>query len=183
MLIFFLMITTSFSINVGTLNFILIKKNSFFFFYTYTNNLYFFLKVHEHIFFDINSKALIFNFINEEPKRKGLYLYVTFFFKNWTNLFFQKIKFKGKGYKIRKKEKAIQFFFGRSHLTSIWFKGVHVKRLHKYKLFVAVTNNYRLYLIHRFIDSIRKLNIYTKRGLRLSRQKVIKKAGKKSGYM
>jgi len=177
------MLTTSFSIHVGTLNFILLKKNKCFFFYTYTNNLYFFIKIHERAFFEINSKTLIFSFLSNAPKRKGLFLYITFFFKNWTNLFFQKIRFKGKGYKIRKRKKAIQFFFGRSHLTSIWFKGVCIKRLHKYKLFVAVTNNYKLYLIHRFIDSIRKLNIYTKRGLRLSRQKIFKKTGKKSAYM
>ena len=124
MLVFSIMLTTSFSIHLGTLNFILLKKNKCFFLYTYTNNLYFLIKVHEHAFFEVNSKTLIFSFINEAPKIRGLNCYFEFFFKNWANLFFQKIRFKGKGYKIRKRKKAIQFFFGRSHLTSIWFKGV-----------------------------------------------------------
>jgi len=177
------MLVTSFSIHTGNLNFIILKKKTTDYFYIYTKSLYFFIKIQEPIFYNKNSKTLSFTFFDNFNKKKGISNYVNFFFKNWSNLFFQKIKFKGKGYKIRKKREAIRFFFGRSHLTSVWFKGMSIKRLHKYKLFIASSSSHRMYLVQKFVNTIRQLNIYTKRGLRLSRQKVIKKIGKKSSYV
>ena len=179
----YVMLVTSISIHTGNLNFIILRKDVNTYFYIYTKSLYFFLKIKEPIFYNVNSKTLSFTFFDDLKKNKGVSSYVNFFLKNWSNLFFQKIKFKGKGYKIRKRKNAVRFFFGRSHLTSVWFKGMKVKRLHKYKLFVASSSSHRMYLMEKFVRAIRQLNIYTRRGLRLSRQKVVKKAGKKSAYV
>lgn len=177
------MIVTRLSVYLGNINFIFLKKKKDKYIYLYTDNIYFFIKITNINFFNQNSKTLSLVFFDYFVQKKGITNYWNFFFKNWQNLFFRKIKFKGKGYKIKKKNKKINFFFGRAHLTSIWFKGVYIKRLNKYKLFVAAESSYRLYLIHKFIDIIRKLNVYTRRGLRLSRQKVLKKVGKKSSYV
>jgi hypothetical protein len=54
---------------------------------------------------------------------------------------------------------------------------MNVKKLKKYKMYLKYTN--KNYNIVETILKIRKLNIFTKKGLRLARQVVLKKKGKK----
>lgn len=95
-----------------------------------------------------------------------------------------KIKFKGKGLKIRKfKKKSIKFFFYRSHLNLIIFKKTRVKKKRKTKILIFKKNKKKLFFLKKLILSIRSINKYTLRGLRTSRQLVKKRSGKKSTYM
>ena len=57
------------------------------------------------------------------------------FLKSLSVYFFTKIKFKGKGFRIKffKKIKLIKFYFGRSHKTFVILKGLLKKKISKYK--------------------------------------------------
>jgi len=101
------------------------------------------------------------------------------------NIFFEKISFKGKGFKLtsKKKTRFIHFLFGHSHIKTIFLKKVKMKRLTKYKYFFKSKHKYDLKSSVRMISNIRPLNIFTKRGLRINRQFVYKRKGKKSTYV
>ena len=96
-----------------------------------------------------------------------------FYFCNFT-----KIKFTGKGYKIKKNnKKSIILLFNRAHITIMWWNNIIVKRLKKYKIYIKYTNKTRK--IVELLLNIRPINIFTKKGLRKSRQILFKKKGKK----
>lgn len=107
------------------------------------------------------------------------------FFKSWEFYFFSKIKFKGKGFRIRylKKLKLVKFFFGRSHKTFILFKNVYLKRINKYKFIVKNIEKTVVIRNRRMAVNIKPLNFYTLRGLRASKQIVFKRKGKKGTYI
>ena len=65
----------------------------------------------------------------------------------------------------------------------IFLKKVKMKRLSKYKYFFKSKIEKKLKDSARLISNIRPLNIFTKRGLRRSRQVVYKRKGKKSTYV
>ena len=91
---------------------------------------------------------------------------------------FNKIKFTGKGYKIKKNTKqSIVLLFNRSHTTTLWWSGVFLKKLKKYKMYIKY--NKPDMLIINSILNIRPINIFTKKGLRCARQILLKKKGKK----
>jgi len=64
------------------------------------------------------------------------------FLKTFESYFFIKIKFKGKGFKIKynKKLKLIKFYFGRSHMTFFKLKKIKLKKINKYKFFLRNFN-------------------------------------------
>ncbi len=101
------------------------------------------------------------------------------------SMFFEKITFKGKGFKLtsKKKTKFLHFFFGHSHIKVIFLKKLKMKRISKYKYFFKSKLEAELKQSARLISNIRPLNIFTKRGLRRSRQFVFKRKGKKSTYV
>jgi ribosomal protein L6P/L9E len=98
---------------------------------------------------------------------------------------FVKIKFKGKGFKIGfyKNKNIMNFFFGSSHINTFLIKDTIIKKINKYK-FVLKSNNFtRLNTISKKITKIRYINFYTLRGLRKSRQQIIKRKGRKGTFM
>src|SRR4051812_9906383 len=101
------------------------------------------------------------------------------------NIFFEKINFKGKGFKLRikKKNKFIFYMFGHSHINVALLGKTKIKRLTKYKYIFKLRNKYILKSTVTNICNVRPLNIYTKRGLRKTRQFVFKRKGKKSTYI
>lgn len=107
------------------------------------------------------------------------------FLKTFENYFFIKIKFKGKGFKIKfnKKLKLIKFYFGRSHLTFFKLKKVKLKKITKYKFLLKSLNFEKLKTKSNKITCIKPVNVYTLRGIRLSRQFISKRKGKKSSYI
>jgi len=107
------------------------------------------------------------------------------FFKTFELYFFIKIKFKGKGFKIKfnKKLKIIKFFFGRSHITIFKLKKIKLKKITKYKFILKNLNFVKLKTNAMKITKIKPLNVYTLRGLRLAKQIIQKRKGKKSSYI
>lgn len=173
---------TKLSICLYNYNLLLINKNNTYI-YIYNKIFYFTIITKFYVFVEENSNAIIIENFDSKKKKELEKKIVETFIKTWNVYFFQKIKFTGKGYKIKKKKKSIKFFFGRSHLTTIFFKKISIRRLTKYKLFFFTKKYETVKFINSLIKKIRKINIYTKRGLRFSRQKIYKKTGKKSSYM
>ena len=102
-----------------------------------------------------------------------------------SNTIFKKIKFKGKGFRIRflKKLKLVKFFFGKSHKTYIFFRNIILKKINKYKFILKGLNSENIIVNSKRITSIRPINFYTLRGLRESRQIIFKRKGKKGTYI
>lgn len=107
------------------------------------------------------------------------------YLKTFEIYFFIKIKFKGKGFKIKfnKKLKLIKFFFGRSHITYYKLKKIKLKKINKYKFLLKSFNLSKLKKTASNITFIKPMNLYTLRGIRLSRQYIYKRKGKKSSYI
>lgn len=107
------------------------------------------------------------------------------FLKTFEFYFFIKIKFKGKGFKIKfnKKLKLIKFYFGKSHITIFKLKKIKLKKITKYKFILKNLNFMKLKTNAMKITKIKPVNVYTLRGIRLSKQIIRKRKGKKSSYI
>lgn len=146
---------------------ILVAKNSnYFFFDKWSNSI---------VFFDKNVNSNITKVENS----------FSAFFKSVNLYFYSKIKFKGKGFRIKflKKSKIIKFFFGRSHITFIVIKNICKKRINKYKFILKSINKKSLNKLSKKITNIKKFNVYTLRGIRKSKQIIFKRKGKKGTYI
>lgn len=100
------------------------------------------------------------------------------FLKQFHKSEYKKIKFTGKGYKIKKNtNKSIILLFNRAHITTIWWRNVNILKLKKYKMYVKYTK-YNKEIVDKILG-VRIVNIFTKKGLRLARQILYKKKGKK----
>lgn len=155
----------------------------------YNYNSFFFYQImqpRDSTFINIDSETKSFSFetTNEKTFTKLYKNLLEVFFFSWDSYFFEKIKFKGKGYRIafKKKKKMMTFYFGHSHDTIFIFRWVLVKKPHKYKFIILNNNVKTLKILNRQILKIKPLNVYTKRGLRNFRQVIYKRKGKKSSY-
>lgn len=127
-----------------------------------------------------SSLKLKFNSLNNNNK---ITLFNFFLFKTMCC----KIKFTGKGYKITKYKtheitsSLLDLKFNRAHMTIIHTKGVILKKIKKNK-FLLFFNKQRFTtsLKNIFLRKIRYANIFTKRGLKITRAVIYKKTGKKS---
>lgn len=91
-----------------------------------------------------------------------------------------KLKFSGKGYKMIKRSTVTTLYLNTSHTQWLFlFKSIMTK-VQKQKYLLSSWEGGELYRISKLLISARPLNIYTKRGLRLGRQEVLKKIGKRS---
>lgn len=108
--------------------------------------------------------------------------YVSKFLKALKLYFNKKILFKGKSFRIKvlKKSKLIKFFFGKSHITFFRLKNIKLKRITKYKILIRNLNLPSLMRVGGGIINIRPVDLYTLRGLRISRSVITKRKGRKS---
>jgi ribosomal protein L6P/L9E len=99
---------------------------------------------------------------------------------NWLTTFNFKIKFSGKGYKLIKQSNCFNLYLNTSHKQWFFFYKTLSIKLQKQK-YLFLNKNYSklLYVLTNFIKT-RPSNIYTKRGLRCSKQRVLRKVGKRS---
>lgn len=81
---------------------------------------------------------------------------------------------------LKRKKKYIKFFFGFSHPTMLFFKNLRLKKTHKYRFCVLKNNQKKLISLSNLVKKIKPINMYTKRGLRNSRQTILKRKGKKN---
>lgn len=160
------------ALNLNNFDLSIFKKNTYVYIYIYN--------VHYCCCFKINKKIKIKNRFSIEicnQNSEGVNL-INLFVKQFFLCQLSKIKFTGKGYKIKKNTKnSLILLFNRSHLTSIWWKNIFIKKLKKYKIIVKYTP-INSQVINTIIN-VRPINLFTKKGLRISRQILLKKKGKK----
>ncbi len=168
---------------------VLLKSKLNYIFYSYTN-IYFtnlsYIKPKFsdfQIYFNGQMKTMIINKWRCSTVRTLFYKSLYKFWKQFYIISYAKIRYKGKGYKLYlKKENRIFFQFGLSHKWYVSDVYSHFFFLMKGKLLFLGLNKKVFYdFLFRLIRS-RYLNIFTARGLRLSRQVVFKKVGKISAY-
>jgi len=99
------------------------------------------------------------------------------------NFIFLKMRYKGKHYRWYRKKKGIVLRFGHSHLVLQTKKNfVFLKKRGKIKLLFFGTN---FYLMRTFLTKLTcwcPINVYTARGIRFSKQMLMRKEGKVSIY-
>lgn len=106
-----------------------------------------------------------------------------YFFFGFFLFFENKIKFKGKGFKLKKTvEKKYKFFFGHSHFIIFFNNNLIMKKYNKQKHLIICTKKKKLKKILIFFLKIKPISWYTKRGLKVNKQLVQKRDGKKSTY-
>jgi len=97
--------------------------------------------------------------------------------------FFHKVKFRGKGYYIFKNSRqTITPQFGHSHRLYLYAYYVSVKFLSKTHIFLFGLLYSDLVRVAYGIKNMRRINIFTGRGVRFSRQVIYRKTGKVSSY-
>lgn len=100
----------------------------------------------------------------------------------WSFYFFKKIKFSGKGFRIKKNKKKKNFLleFNKSHITIFLIKKIILKKIKKSKFLNLYINKKYLTKINKQLVTINFINKYTKRGLRNTRQIFKKKTNQKN---
>lgn len=94
-----------------------------------------------------------------------------------------KLKYKGKSFRWHRKARSILLRFGHSHLVIAKPKPNIFWRKHgRQKIIFWGTNKWYLWRFLKKTVAWRPMNIYHGRGLRLTKQKVWRKAGKVSAY-
>lgn len=102
------------------------------------------------------------------------------FLMQWYSYPTNKIKFSGKGYKIIKNQFCLNLSLNTSHNQwAFFFKTLPIK-IQKQRFLFFNKNTLELRHILTPLVNARLVNIYTKRGLRLGRQQIMKKIGKRS---
>lgn len=162
-------------INTYNNNVSIFKKKQYLFIYIYNNNyvcIFYIRNIIKINFLAKNTLQLKIFKNNTILQNK-----VNFFLKQFQLYEKCKIKFSGKGYKIKKSnESSINLVFNRAHMTKLFFRHIFLKKLKKYKIYIRYTKFYKEIL--ETIIGVRPVNIFTKKGLRKSRQLLLKKKGK-----
>lgn len=115
---------------------------------------------------------------NIKEIKKNIHINIQAYLLQFNYIIFLKIKFTGKGYKIKKNSnKSMVLLFNRAHITNIWWKNIKILKIKKYKIYVKL-QKINLNIVSKILN-IRFVNIFTKKGLRLSKQILFKKKGKK----
>lgn len=169
--------TTHISI-LPTFSFLILKntlKPRFYHIYMY--NDFFFYKLDSFandvgMFVDRETNTVIY----QHKQKKEYNVKFKNIFKNFLftldNYYFEKIRFAGKGYRVvlKKKKKRMKFKFGHSHKKMIFFKNIHLKKYHKYKFILYNNNKKTVTNTALLVCAVKPTNLYTKRGIRRSRQ-------------
>ena len=96
---------------------------------------------------------------------------------------FLKVRFKGKGYYIFKnKRQTITPQFGHSHRLYLYSYFVSVRFLSKTHILLFGLVKEDLVTVSLGVKGMRKINIFTGRGVRFNRQIIYRKTGKVSSY-
>lgn len=134
------------------------------------NNLVFYFFKFKFFFFKINFYSSFFFFNSLFP------MFNSFSVKR------RRFSFVGKTYKFYKKRNKIRYFFNRAYKTNLYFFKLMriVKKKKKYKIFFFSSIDFYFYI--KYIKMIRKLNVFTRRGIKTSKLFVFKKKGKISAY-
>lgn len=161
-------------INLNGFNLSFFKSGDVIGVYIYNINFFCFLKFSK--FFILKLKTS--NTLEIRNFTKSSERWISVYLKQFYINEFSKIKFTGKGYKIKKNSnKSLVLLFNRAHITTLWWNNIFLKKLKKYKFYINYNNINKDLILS--ILKIRPINIFTKKGLRQSRQILLKKKGKK----
>lgn len=165
-------------------NFIVFKKQHFLNIVVFSQNKFIKLTSNTKVYdcaIDDSSKSFYLN-TNESIKNKILFNKVNFCLQSLFIVFFFKIRFNGKGFRIQSfsKKKIMNFTFGYSHMYFIFLKKIKFKRINKYKYFFALKDLTSLNFLKNLFRKIKPINKYTLRGLRISKTTIVKRKGRKS---
>ena len=124
---------------------------------------------------------LFINNIHAFIKKKHWNLWKNYFTYTFI-LYFLRIIWRGKAYRVRlfKKHQKFTFNFGHSH----WYKMIYFKtkleffRLRRQNYIVFIQNRFDLKRVKAFFNGIRTYNKYTRRGIRLKKSPYIRRFGK-----
>ena len=135
------------------------------------------------IFFDFNTHVLVINNIYVSNFFNIYIFNILNLFTSFNVLHFRKIKFKGKGYYIYKNiRNTVTPQFGFSHRHYIYGYFISIKFKNKTNVFLFSISYWNIIFYSFLIKFIRPINIFTGRGIRFTRDKIFKKAGKISSY-
>ena len=81
-----------------------LEEKKFFIYYVYINNFISVIITKFNINVEENTNSIIIENFDSKKKKELEKKIIGTFIKTWSVYFFQKIKFKGKGYKIKKKK-------------------------------------------------------------------------------
>jgi hypothetical protein len=172
-------------------NLIIFKKKDFarnrlLLMYLYSDFYFFFLPIFNKftlISYDKFLKSLIIKFILKNNFFNLFFNYLKIIFFSFSKIFFRKIKFKGKGYYIYKNSRnTIALQFGYSHLLYLYSFFINVKFITKTSIILFGVNLKDLEKKTNELVNIKKINIFTSRGIRFAKQIIYKKTGKISSY-
>ena len=150
---------------------IIILKNKYLYIY---NNLFFFnLKLPKIYFYN---KFL--NILKISIKKKLKKNLITNFLFLWDNFIFMKFFFLGKGFKLKKIQKNLIFNFNHSHINLIINNITIIKKIQKSTILIFSKHVNNLNYISKTILNIKKINVFTKRGLRKNKQIIFIKKNK-----
>jgi len=109
------MILKKFFLNIYKLPYTVMNTKKNYFIFLYNNNTFIIFNCKKEIKIFFNKDCILF---------KGRHFFLNNFLQSFISQFFfyknLKIKFLGKGFKIKKKKnKSVQFVFNRSHITTV----------------------------------------------------------------
>ena len=166
----------------------ILKNSKLSLYYIHLANYYIFItfflpKNFSKIIFEKETNSIYYVSLKSNNFVKAYLLSVSRVFSSFSKLFFNKLKFKGKGYYIYKNlRNTIAPQFGYSHRIYVYSWYNNVKFISKsslvlFGLYLEDINSASLSL-----QSFRKINIFTGRGVRFARQTLYTKPGKISTY-
>ena len=163
-----------------SLNILLKHKN----YYIIIFNKNFFLKYkiskNNNIFFNVYALSLSINYKQITLDIRNGIKFITRISYSLNSYFLKKITFTGKSYKIKKRKKCLYLIFNKSHKEMLIWKNIFLKKLRKTKIIIKSSNIFSLNNISDKIVSVRRINIFNKKGLKISKSIKYKKRGKKS---
>jgi len=172
-------------------NLLILKKKNFtpnrlLLMYLYSDFYFFFLPIFNRftlISYDKYLKSIIIKFIFKNNFFNLFFNYFKIIFFSFSKIFFRKIKFKGKGYYIYKNNRnTIALQFGYSHLLYLYSFFINVKFITKTSILLFGINLKDLEKKTNELVNIKKINIFTSKGIRFAKQIIYKKTGKVSSY-
>ena len=134
-------------------------------------------------FYDKNINNLSFNFFFKNNFYSIFWNLFKIIFYSFSTIFFKKLKFKGKGYYIYKNiRNTIALQFGYSHLLYLYSYYISVKFITKTTVLIFGINYSNLLLSSFSLYNVKKINIFTAKGIRFAKQIIYRKTGKVSSY-
>jgi len=166
-------------VNDGKKNQSMVYMYSPVYFLNLTVNISFFTS----LYYDHNIKLLVYSTIYMNNYARVYWQLLQQILQAFYRPFFKKLKFKGKGYYIYKnKRNTITPQFGHAHRIYVYSYGLTVQFLSKTNMIIYGLSKQVILTTALSIKYLRKINIFTGRGVRYNRQIIFKKTGKVSTY-